>query len=251
MRSDGVRRTIKHATSLEHRGGMHTPPLLLWTDIYPPLLYLVLFHSRIIAACSALAYLSAICIYLMGLSPATTLAAVLFTAPDAFSIACAFNPALIPSLFARDEAASARRRPYRLEGLVVRVLKQAPSIVVAVFVDKMLREIFAVISGTALEVGPDGFTFGGLARWLVDVGSALLVTGSLPIRCAPMLPFVCLFLVGKGPRPSSSPAKLEDAEPVSETRTDGIVVVGGGVGGLVLGACLQQLGLPFQVYTGD
>lgn len=230
---------------------MHTPPPLLWTRLNLPLLvFLALFHSRMIAACSALAYLSAICIYLMGLSPATTLAAVLFTAPDAFSIARAFNPALIPSLSARGKAASARRRPYRLEGLVIRVLKQAPSIVIAVFVDKMLREIFTVVSGTALKVGPDGLSFGALVRWLADVGSALLVNGSLPVRCVPMVPFVCLFLVKKGPRPSSSCAKRKDAEPVSEARSDGIVVVGGGVGGLVLGACLQQLGLPFQVNRG-
>lgn len=194
----------------------------------------------------------------MGLSPATTLAAVLFTVPDAFSVARAFNPALMPSPSGRSEAASAggtgtRRRPYRLEGLVVRVLKHAPSLVIAVFVDKTLREIFAVASGTALKVGPDGLSFGALVRWLPEVGSALLLTGSLPVRCVPMLPFVCLFLVPKGPRPSSSPAKRKDAEtlePVSETRGDGIVVVGGGIGGLVLGACLQQLGLPFQVYRG-
>ena len=95
---------------------------------------------------------------------------------------------------------------------------------------------------------------GALIRWMAGVGVELLLKGSLPVRCIPVLPFVYLFFFRKRPRlpASTSPQKqgfgaLGTSAASMATSSGTIIVAGGGVGGLVLGACLQQLGLPFQV----
>lgn len=194
----------------------------------------------------------------MGLCPATTLAAILLSAPEALSIACAFNPSLKPwQLLLRGNACSEgsgenggsekQQRPYRLEGLVVRILKHAPGVVLAVFADTVLREALAAGTGAAAaaaenEGGVLGFSYCG--KWLSDVAGVLFST-SLPVRCLPLVPFVYMFFLSS-PRPRAPPAA--SSQPAAGTKEQaGVVVAGGGVGGLVFGACLQELGLPFEV----
>lgn len=237
---------------------------------------------RMLGAFNVLAYASAACIFLLGLCPATTLAAILLSAPEALSIARAFNPSLTPGQLTRGcstspskqtgEAAagdSGKQRPYRLEGLVVRVLKHGPGIVLAVFADTVLREAMAAGSAAAAaeDSGIEGVTYWG--SWLSGaLGVAL--SPSLAVRCLPLLPFVYLFFLstpGK-PAPPSNTATSTTAQQLASAsagggssesaaaaaagakekeRAAGVMVAGGGVGGLVLGACLQELGLPFEV----
>ncbi|CBJ28407.1 Flavoprotein Monooxygenase [Ectocarpus siliculosus] len=240
--------------------------------------------SRMLGAFNVLAYASAACIFLLGLCPATTLAAILLSAPEALSIARAFNPSLTPGQLTRGcstspskqtgEAAAGdsgkQQRPYRLEGLVVRVLKHGPGIVLAVFADTVLREAMAAGSAaaaaTAEDSGIEGVSYWG--SWLSGtLGVAL--SPSLAVRCLPLLPFVYLFFLstpGK-PAPPSNTATSTTAQQLASSsaggwssesaaaaagakekeRAAGVVVAGGGVGGLVLGACLQELGLPFEI----
>lgn len=241
---------------------------------------------RMLGAFNVLAYASAACIFFLGLCPATTLVAILLSAPEALSIARAFNPSLTPGQQTREcstssskqtgEAAAGdsgkQQRPYRLEGLVVRVLKHGPGIVLAVFADTVLREAMAAGSAAAAaeDSGIEGVSYWG--SWMSGVLGVAL-SPSLAVRCLPLLPFVYLFFLsspGKRPPPSetatsttaqqasssagggSSESSVAAAAAVAagateKKRTAGVVVAGGGVGGLVLGACLQELGLPFEV----
>ncbi|CAN0393759.1 unnamed protein product [Ectocarpus sp. 8 AP-2014] len=240
--------------------------------------------SRMLGAFNVLAYASAACIFLLGLCPATTLAAILLSAPEALSIARAFNPSLTPGQLTRGcstspskqtgEAAAGdsgkQQRPYRLEGLVVRVLKHGPGIVLAVFADTVLRE--AMAAGSAAAAAAEDSSIEGVSYWGSWLSGALGValSPSLAVRCLPLLPFVYLFFLstpGK-PAPPSNTAKSTTAQQLASSsagggssesataaaagakekeRAAGVVVAGGGVGGLVLGACLQELGLPFEI----
>lgn len=239
---------------------------------------------RILGTFNVLAYASAACIFFLGLCPATTLAAILLSAPEALSIARAFNPSLTPGQLTRGcstssstqtgEAAAGdsgkQPRPYRLEGLVVRVLKHGPGIVLAVFADTVLREAMAAGSAAAAEdSGIEGGSY--WSSWLSGVFGVAL-SPSLAVRSLPLLPFVYLFFLsspGKRPPPPSKTETSTTAPEASSSagggssesasaasaaagakekkRAAGVVVAGGGVGGLVLGACLQELGLPFEV----
>lgn len=196
---------------------------------------------RMLGACNILAYLSAIGIYLMGLCHATTLVAVLMTAPEGLSIALAFNPSFNPK-------SRGTQRPYHLEGLVLRCIKHAPGVVLAVFADIVLRELFAAGSSAATAVSDGsagasaGVSIGVVAAWLKCVGG-LLWSSSLLVSCLPLIPFVYTFLV-RSPPPKPQPAVEEAA---AGGYDEGVVIAGGGIGGLVLAACLQELGLPFQV----
>lgn len=214
-----------------------------------------------LGACNVLAYASAICIFLMGLCRVTTLAAILLSAPEALSIARAFNPSWTPwqSLLGGKTPSKGsgegggsdkhqRQRPYRLEGLVVRILKHAPGVLLAVFADTILREVIAAGTAAAATAAADdgrgvaGSSYWG--AWLSGVADVLFST-SLPVRCLPLVPFVYIFFLSSPrPRPPPPPSPATEAK-----KQAGVVVAGGGVGGLVLGACLQELGLPFEVKT--
>ena len=204
-----------------------------------------------------MAYASAICIFLMGLCPATTVAAILLSAPEALSIARAFNPSFKPSQLllggntwskgSRDKRGSEKQqRPYRLEGLVVRILKHAPGVVLAVFADTVLREVIAAgMAAAAAENEAGLLSFAYCEKWLSGVAGVMFST-SLPVRSLPLVPFVCMFLLSS-PRPRSPPAASSQPAAGGKEKA-GVIVAGGGVGGLVLGACLQELGLPFEVW---
>lgn len=211
-----------------------------------------------LGALSVLAYVSAVGIFLAGLCPATTLAAILLTAPEALSIARGFNPSwqLLPGGNntgekgrGEGEGGKKKQRPYRLEGLVVRVLKHAPGAVLAVFADTVLRE--AIAAGTAAAEGGGGIAGDSSywKNWLSGVAGVLCST-SLGVRCLPLVPFVYLFFLSKPAPPtppSSATTTAEDSSAAGTDKQAGVIVAGGGVGGLVLGACLQELGLPFEV----
>lgn len=217
--------------------------------------------GRILGAFNALAYISAMGISFSGLCPTTTLAAILLSAPEALSIASAFNPSLTSGqLPPGTENASAsgagggeKQRPYRLEGLVVRVLKHAPGVVLAVFADTLLREAAAAGTAAAAAAGGGGESRGPYwGSWLYGAASVLVSTPVL-VRCLPLVPFVYMFFLSSpGPRPP--PPSTTKLSPVAKSEPDEeakerarVVVAGGGVGGLVLGACLQEIGLPFEV----
>ena len=212
-----------------------------------------------LAACHVAAYASSICIYLLGLCPATTLAAILLSAPEGLSIARVFTPSLtLPRLLGgsihSSEASGGRsdaERPYRLEKLVVRVLKHAPCVVIAVFADTMFRE--AMAAGAAAVAAAQGGSYWG--NWLSGVVGTMVLAPAA-VRCLPLVPFVYMFFVASPPpRPppppssASSTAQVSAAttQPAAERKQYGVVVAGGSVGGLVLGACLQQIGLPYEV----
>lgn len=213
-------------------------------------------RCRLLGAFNLLAYASAICIFLMGLCPATTVAAILLSAPEALSIARAFNPSLKPCQLLRGGSSCSKgsgekggsehqQRPYRLEGLVVRILKHAPGVVLALFIDTVLRE--AIAAGTAAAAENEGgvLSFSYCEKWTSGVAAVLFST-SLPVRCLPLVPFVCMFVLsspGPRPPPAASPQPAAGAK-----ENAGVIVAGAGVGGLVLGACLQGLGLPFEVW---
>lgn len=220
----------------------------------------LLLSGRILAACNVAAYTSAICIYLLGLCPATTLVAILVSAPEGLSIARAFTPSLTLSTLLggtghSSEASGVRsdaQRPYRLEKLVVRVLKHAPCVVLAVFVDAMLREALVAGAAAVAAAGQDGSYWG---NWLSGVVGTM-VFAPTAVRYLPLVPFIYMFFVAKPPpRPTPPPSSASGAAEISAAATPstaersscGVVVAGGGVGGLVLGACLKQLGLPFEV----
>lgn len=206
---------------------------------------------------NVLAYASAICIFLLGLCPATTVAAILLSAPEALSIARAFNPSfkpwqLLPGSNARAKGSGEKgrnenqQRPYRLEGLVVRILKHAPGVVLAVFADTVLREAIAAGTAAAAAAADDSgvLSFPYRGKWLSGVAGVLFST-SLLVRSLPLVPFVCMFFLSS-PRPRAPPT--ETSQPAAGAKEKaGVIVAGGGVGGLVLGACLQELGLPFEV----
>lgn len=193
-----------------------------------------------------LAYVSAVCVFFAGLCPATTLAAILLSAPEALSIARAFNPSLtLPRQMPNIKAGGkAPHRPHHLTGLVVRVLKHAPLVVLAVFADTLIREAVAAGAASAAGDGDDGAV--KWYRWLVGVGTLLFSTSTW-VRCLPLVPFVYLFFVKKPPSPPPPRSAAVDSAANPPEQHPRIVVAGGGVGGLVLGACLQQLGLPFEV----
>ncbi|CAM9168255.1 unnamed protein product [Scytosiphon promiscuus] len=240
-------------------GGKYTMPVIFGDEAC----------SRILGAFNVLAYVSAVCIFSMGLCPATTLAAILFSAPEALSIARAFNPSLTlrQLVLGGGNASScgaggggagvekqARQRPYRLEGLVVRILKHAPGVVLAVFADTILREAIAAGSAAAAAAGGSGGDGGGSrgsfwGSWLSGAASILVSTPVL-VRCLPLVPFVYMFFLSSPrPRPPPPPPSAESSAaaksgPAGEEK---VVVAGGGVGGLVLGACLQEIGLPFEI----
>lgn len=207
--------------------------------------------------CHILAYFSAVCIYFMGLCHATTVAAILFSAPEALSIALAFNPSWGTSLRLHQKedknaknTADFSQRPYRLEGLVVRCLQHAPSIVLAVFADTVLREAMAAgMAGTVVEFG-DGRLY-NLTSWLLGV-LGLLWSSSLHVRVLPLIPFVYMFFICRPPSPpprlvTEASGTLSFPSKATQPVTDGVIIAGAGIGGLVLGACLQQLGIPFEV----
>lgn len=218
--------------------------------------------ARLLGACNVLAYLSAICIFFMGLCTPTTLVAILLSAPEGLSIARSFNPSLKMMTASGSGKAppdgndEQQRLPYRLEGLVVRILVHAPCVVLAVFADAALVEIIAAgaaATAKAAEGGHAGCCFWRTVMdWLSDVAGALVST-SLPVRCLPLVPFLYMFFVKRPPPPPPPPSSsVKDATSgAAETTTlsvpPTVVVAGGGVGGLVLGACLQQLGLPYEV----
>lgn len=216
--------------------------------------FFVLPFGRMLAACNVAAYASSICIYLLGLCPATTLVAILLSAPEGLSIARAFTPSLSwPRLLGgsthspeASEGRSDAQRPYRLERLVVRILKHAPCVVLAVFADAMARE--AVAAGGAAVAAAQGGNYWG--NWLSGVVGAMFFSPAA-VRCLPLVPFLYMFFVAKPPpRPPSPPSSAPSSAsgtPAASEGSRGVVVAGGGVGGLVLGACLQQLGLPFEV----
>eukprot|EP00752_Nemacystus_decipiens_P013459 g11921.t1 len=229
-------------------GGKYTLPVILGDEAC----------SRLLGAFNVLAYASAIGIFLVGLCPATTLAAILMSAPEALSIALAFNPSLKPwqlllwgnpcSKGSGEKGGSGnQRRPYRLEGLVVRILKHAPGVVLAVFADTVLREAIAAGTAAAAAVAENE---GGVwnssycGKWLSGVAGVLFST-SLPVRCLPLVPFVYMFFLSS-PRPRATPAASAQQVAGGKEKA-GVIVAGGGVGGLVLGACLQELGLPFEI----
>ena len=201
-----------------------------------------------------LAYSSAIGIFLLGLCPATTVAIILLSAPEALSIARAFNPSLKPWQLllggntcrkgsGENRGRDDQQRPYRYEGLVVRVLKHGPGVVLAVSADTMLRE--AIAAGTAATENEGGvLSFAYCGKWLWGVAGMLFST-SLPVRCLPLVPFVYLFFLSS-PRPRPPP-QASSHQAAGAKEKAGVIVAGGGVGGLVLGACLQELGLPFEV----
>ena len=215
--------------------------------------------GRMLAACTVAAYASSICVYFLGLCPATTLSAILLSAPEGLSIARAFTPSLtLPKLqggsIHNSEASGGRsdaQRPYRLEKLVVRILKHAPCVVLAVFADAMVRE--AVAAGSAAVAAAQGGSYWG--NWLSGVVGTMVLAPAA-VRYLPLAPFIYMFFVAKPPPrpppPSSSASdasSISTATPPASERSCGVVVSGGGVGGLVLGACLQQLGLPFEVWA--
>lgn len=211
-------------------------------------------------AFNVLAYASAIGIFLLGLCPATTLAAILLSAPEALSITRAFNPSLKPwqllcggntcSKGSGEKGGSEnQKRPYRLEGLVVRILKHAPGVVLAVSADTLLREAIAVgarAAAAAATTENEGSVLSSsyCGKWLSGVAGMLFST-SLAVRCLPLVPFVCMFFLSS-PRPRAPPAASSQQAAGAKEKA-GVIVAGGGVGGLVLGACLQELGLPFEV----
>lgn len=224
-----------------------------------------------LGVCNALAYVSAICIFLMGLCPATALVAILLSAPEALSIARAFNPSWSPWQRLLGGKTSSKgsgegggdgderepKRPYRLEGLVVRILKHSPCVVLAVFADTILREVIAAgtAAAAAVEGGSDDFGSSYWGGWLSGV-AGVLFSRSLPVRCLPLLPFVYMFFLSSPPPRRPPPPSLATSTAAAATasttaaaakKQPGVVVAGGGVGGLVLGACLQELGLPFEV----
>lgn len=250
--------------------------LLLFAITNPPPLADSSLHScRMLGVCNVLAYVSAVCIFLMGLCPATTLVAVLLSAPEALSIARAFNPSWPPWIpFLRGKTSSkgsgergggsdrnGRERPYRLEGLVMRILKHSPGVVLAVFADTILREVMAAGTAAAAAVDDDGDGFGSSYWWAWSSGIAgVLFSRSLRVRCIPLVPFVYMFFLSSPP-PRRSPPPSSATSTATEAATSttapeakkqpAVVVAGGGVGGLVLGACLQELGLPFEVNKYD
>lgn len=206
-----------------------------------------------LGVCNVLAYLSAIFIYFMGLCNMTTLIAVLSSAPEGMRIALAFNPSLFTKappkggeIFNdnnKDPASRNTQRPYRLEGLVLRCLKHAPCVVLAVFADTVLRELFTAGSAAAstLSTTDRGQKHEFLVKWLTGVVGILWLS-SLPLRCLPLVPFVYTFLMRSPPSQSARASIAPESSPAA-----GIIVAGGGIGGLVLGACLQELALPFEV----
>lgn len=228
---------------------------------FPISVYLSCFYfyndytsSRIIGVCNILAYVSAICLFLLDLCPATTLIAILISAPEAMSIARAFNPSLVSLQLLGGRPKKGRsqeERPYRLEGLVKRILAHSPCVVLAVFVDNVLRVVVA--AGTAAAAAAEG---DGSGYWHNCFAGAvvMLFSPSLVLRCLPLVPFVYMFFVQKPcPAPpfrTSSSATSKTPSSAQRTMTvasNRVVVTGGGIGGLILGSCLQQIGLPFEV----
>lgn len=207
--------------------------------------------GRLLGAFNVLAYASAICIFLVGLCPATTLAAILLSAPEALSIARAFNPSFQPWGGWEKDGGEKQHRPYRLEALVVRILKHAPGLVLAVFADTVLRETIAAGTASAAENDGGVLSFSYCGEWLSGAAGVLLST-SLPVRCLPLVPFVCMFFLSS-PRPRAPPAVASSRPAAAGAKEEqaGVIVAGGGVGGLVLGACLQELGLPFEVCSNN
>lgn len=164
------------------------------------------------AATMVLAYLSSIVIYFWS-SPSDpvdiwTLLGVLLTA--------------IPGLaISRDLLAS--DRPYHINHLVFRSLKHAPLPLVVIFIDCFVREIFAAPS-----------IFGHI--FSLD----------FQLRCLVIYPYIYNVLLGKSPPPFilyPNPSQ----ERVQIEEKDQIIIVGGGVSGLVLAACLQRLGIPCTI----
>lgn len=200
-----------------------------------------------------MAYLSAFSIYCLGYCHATNLAAILLSAPEGLSIAVAFNPSLVASLKRRGKQ-DTRYRPYRIEGLVIRILKHAPQVVIAVFFDTILREILAIgdvgseIATVNESHDPAANRGERILRWLMGIATAAH-DRSLLVRCLPLIPFLYMYFVRTPEKPARQESQSSAAS-VTKRESSGIIVAGGGIGGLVLGACLQELGLPYEVGRG-
>ncbi|CAM9183008.1 unnamed protein product, partial [Hapterophycus canaliculatus] len=236
-----------------------------------PVIYGEETSSRLFALFMVVGYVSVVCIYFMGLCPVTTLVAILVGAPEAMSISRAFNPSLtlkqllLGSGDASSSGASSEkhsgRRPYALDSLVARVLKHGPGLVLATCADTMLREASmagkAAVAAAAADGDVDGGGFLGSywGSWLSGAAGMFISTSFL-VRCLPLVPFIYLFIL-KSPRKSPPPPSTESesesssaskaARPEEAKERARVVVAGGGVAGLVLGACLQEIGLPFEI----
>lgn len=205
-----------------------------------------LFLGRIIGACYVTAYFSAVLIYCLGLCRLTALVAILSLAPSAMSIAADFNPSVTAWLKGKHTPC----RTYDVHGLVRRGLAHSPLIVLIVFAESVVREAvsagtIAAAAGAPDESGPVVY----LSIWLAGT-LGLLRSSSLHVRCLPLVPFLYLFFV-KPSRPGGTPPKTACPAPSTPTKqAGGVIVAGGGVGGIVLGACLKELGLPFEASLG-
>ncbi|CAM9554120.1 unnamed protein product [Phaeothamnion confervicola] len=199
---------------------------------------------RYFAAAVAAAYAAAAGVHYLGLCRWTTLAAVLATAPPALALARDFRLPADDLKAAGDESLPGPRRPYKMDGLVLRCLRHAPLPVLAVFAEALAHE-------------------------LLGDPRAAFSSPSLLLRCLPLVPFVWNFLVRRGPPPAAGAASAAGstagaslAAPAAPAAvaaapaawaaamaaTAGeVVVAGGGVGGLVLAATLHQLGIPVRV----
>lgn len=180
----------------------------------------------------------------MGLCGASTLALILLGAPEALSIAADLNPSLTASLTGRTSQ-SARKRPYDLQHMMKRCIANAPSMVMAVFVDTLLREVLA--AGAAGAASADaGDRLGLMIGWVTGV-AGVLFSGRLFLCCLPLVPFVYMYMSRPRSKPLGPGEEGVTASPKPKPSSGGVIVAGGGVGGLVLGACLKELGLPFSV----
>ncbi|CAM9385567.1 unnamed protein product [Choristocarpus tenellus] len=192
-------------------GGKNTLPVLLGEESS---------CSRLLGLGYILAYLSAVCLWAVGTCRFSTLLAILLSSPWALSITLAFNPS------------RGQTRPYNLSPLIVQCLKHAPCVVLMVFAEYLIREVSLLATQQSSPL---------------TALYAVVFSRSLHVRCLAIYPFLWSMLIrGKPKTPQKSPETMRAGQENGD-RSSGIVVVGGGIGGLVLGACLQELDIPFKI----
>ncbi|CAM9444668.1 unnamed protein product [Chrysoparadoxa australica] len=174
---------------------------------------------QLLAVFNAGAYASVIVLYGLGYCSLPALAAVLVSAPWGLRIAASFCPQ------------GGAKRPYRLSGLVLQSLKHAPCVLLGLYSEAVAWELW---------------------HWLHDEPPDMAAVLSLLLRCVffsltparslPLVPFVSGVLLKRKP----PPGPLEPSTSPSAAAGK-VVVVGGGVGGMILGLALQELGMEHVV----
>ncbi|CAN0159802.1 unnamed protein product [Scytosiphon promiscuus] len=108
----------------------------------------------------------------------------------------------------------------------------------------------AAVAAAADEGGDSGGLWG--SYWGIWLSGAIRTLISTPVlvRCLPSVPFFSMFILSspRSPKPTAKGSKAVESGPSKEAKEqERVVVAGGGVSGLVLGACLQEIGLPFEI----